>query len=335
MLEDTTHATISIDPEEHPALTAWREFRGERVGTERIEVVTLKCREKSAVYRLVGAGPGESAVIVKRCLRTTGLIEHTIYKNVLPHLPVSALRSYGLVEGEGGRSCWLFLEDACGEVYSPENAAHRALAAQWLGLMHTSATRITPPPDLPDRGPGHYLGLLRSTREIILSSLTNPALTDDDVAVLESIVRQYNNLEARWDRVQKCCYGVPRTLVHNDFAGHNMRIRTREAGATLLPFDWEFAGWGIPAVDLVLSLLPSRRFSWNPDLVAYWAVVREDWPEFDLQAIRRWANLATWFRCLNAISWDAPELAQNWAGEFIDTIRYYQAVMDCALQEEE
>src|SRR5208337_5214340 len=91
VLEDTTHATISIDPEEHPALKAWREFRGERVGTERIEVVTLKCREKSAVYRLVGAGPGESAVIVKRCLRTTGLIEHTIYKNVLPHLPVSAL----------------------------------------------------------------------------------------------------------------------------------------------------------------------------------------------------------------------------------------------------
>src|SRR6266511_5603257 len=112
MLEDTTHATISMDPQAHPALKAWRGLRGARVGPERIEIVTLKqSKIDSAVYRLAGAGPGGAAVIAKWCRHATGLLEHTIYEEVLPHLPFTALRSYGLVEGEGGRSCWLFLED--------------------------------------------------------------------------------------------------------------------------------------------------------------------------------------------------------------------------------
>src|SRR5438094_1019393 len=143
---------------EHPAVQAWRELQPRRVEPESIE--TLQHRNKSAIYRLEGVGPGGSAVIAKRCRQVTALVERAIYEDILPHLPIPSLHYYGFVEEEGP-FCWLFLEDAGGEKYSPSIREHCVLAGRWLGRMHTSAARIAAAARLPDRGPSHYLEPLR------------------------------------------------------------------------------------------------------------------------------------------------------------------------------
>src|SRR5207247_194188 len=82
--------------------------------------------------------------------------------------------------------------------------------------------------------------------------------------LIEASVSQLNLLEARWSQVESFCDRMPGTLVHGDFVGKNMNIRTSTDGLALMVFDWETAGWGTPAADVA-----------KVDLDAYWAVVRE------------------------------------------------------------
>jgi hypothetical protein len=305
--------------EEHPAVRAWRETqlgRGEPDGID-----TLQEREKAAVYRLKGVGPGGSAVIAKRCRTATALIERTVYEEILPRLPITTVHYYGF-RRQDGEVCWLFLEDAGRERYSPYRKEHCALAGRWLGLLHTSAARLAAATRLPDRGPSHYLEHLRSARHTILHNLGNPALSGDDITVLNAIVAQCDLLESHWSRVEACCAGIPSTLVHGDFRPMNVHVRSDRGGNALLPMDWETAGWGMPAPDLIKSV----------DLAAYWMVVRECWPTLDFQAIQRLANLGTLFRQLAFMSWESPSLEHEWIDKPMSKVRFYHAELSEAIQ---
>src|SRR5262249_35098492 len=161
MPEPTTAAANAPGLSEHPALRAWATLQAERPQPERVSVQVIRQKVKSAVYRLSSVAPGDGAVIAKRCPLATGLIEHEVYTKVLPHLPVTALRCYGLVREDGG-TCWLFLEEAGGKEYSPQDVGQRLLAGRWLGLLHAAASNSAgPAARLPDRGPGRYLEHLR------------------------------------------------------------------------------------------------------------------------------------------------------------------------------
>jgi len=329
------HAAIEIlrtDLLEHPAVKAWSALQPERVEPEGIGILKERSLRKSAVYRLAGVGPTSAAVIAKRCRQADAVIERTIYEQVLPHLPITALHYYGFVEERDGEYCWIFLEDAGREEYSPFIEEHRTLAAQWLGLMHTSATRVTATAHLPDRGTGHYLEHLRSGRARIRRNLANPALDADDLVILETIVSQYDGLVLRWGQVEEFCEGLPRTLIHGDFTGKNVRVRTGQAGIVLLPFDWEDAGWGVPAADLAQSPPLLTGFSANPDVATYWSVVRDHWPSLDLLTIQRLVNCGKMFRCLAAINWNARGLAYEQVEWAMSDMRIYQAALVDALQ---
>src|SRR5262245_34022806 len=318
---------------EFPAIKAWRELRPALVQPDMIEI--LKGRKEMArrrAYRLAGVGSDGSAVIAKWCRRAKALIEHTIYEEILRYLPVPTLRGYGLVEEKDGEFCWLFLEDAGEERYSPFIEEHRRLAARWLGLLHTSAARVALGTRLPDRGQGHYLWRLRSARDRILGTLANPALNADNHAVLEAILSQCAILESRWNQVERLCEGMPCTVVHGDFTEKNIRVRTTGTEIAILPFDWGNAGWGVPAIDLAQSPLPFIGFTGNPDIAAYWEVVRDHWPSFDLQTIQQWANLATIFRALTAINWNALSLAYEWVESPMVWMRLYREAMAYAMQ---
>ena len=84
-------------------------------------------------------GLGGAAVIAKRCAATTA--ERTVYEDILPHVPITALHYYGGTQHDG-EVCWLFLEDAGEQRYSPYSKEHCALAGRWLGMLHTSAARL-------------------------------------------------------------------------------------------------------------------------------------------------------------------------------------------------
>jgi len=330
MREHAISEDMPTDLRAHPAVKAWSELQPERVEPESIEI--LRAKEKSVVYRLEGVGPGGNAIIAKYCCQTNGVIERTIYEEVLLHLPITALHYYGFVEASDRRFCWLFLEDAGGQKYSPLIEEHRTLAAQWLGLMHTSAAHVAVADRLPDRGPGHFLEHLQSGRAKILRNLANPALKVDDLKTLQSIVLQYEVLESRWHQVEGFCAGLPRTLVHGDFTRKNLRVRFGQAGIALLPFDWEFAGWGIPAPDLAPSaLLGSGDFSANPDIVIYWSVVRDHWPSLDLETMQRLANYGEVFWCLAPFNWAGQWLAYEETELVVSDMRIYQAALSISI----
>jgi len=178
---------IQTNLAEHPAVKFWRALSSERVKPQAIVILKerrKKEKAKSAVYRLEGVGPQGINIIAKRCRRATAAIERTIYEDILPHLPVSTLDYFGYVEEPNSEYCWLFLEDAGGEIYLPQNRQHRTAAAEWLGLMHISAARVTAGCGLPDRGPAHYMDHLEYAQDTILHSLHNPTLDDGDLKVL-------------------------------------------------------------------------------------------------------------------------------------------------------
>jgi hypothetical protein len=279
---------------------AWIRFRSERVQPESTDIL----KEAKFIYRLKGVGPEGSAVIAKQCEPGTGKMEHAIYKEILSRLPVPALCCHGFVEGASGEFGWLFVEDAGTEVFRFHIREHRALAAWWLGLVHTSAVHVAATARLPDRGPDYYLEHLRLAHNTIQRAILNPTLSRDDLVVLESIVSHCNVLESCWSKVKRFCDRMPQTLVHSDFRQSNIRVRNGQTGIALLPFDWEMAGRGVPAADLT--------YFKQADLAIYWSEARRSWPYLGIQDIQQLANFGRIFRALADINWKSWAFEYSW-----------------------
>jgi hypothetical protein len=314
---------------EHPAVRAWARLQPGYA--EPAALWSLKATRKSQVYRLAGAGPGGAAVIAKSGRDDTAGYEHLLYERVLARLPVTTLSSYGYVPSEDGKGSWLFLEDARGEEYSPGCDDHRELAARWLAEMHIAAQDRGLCALLPDRGERHYRQQLQSARATIHSNFSNPALARHDRTTLENLLEQLEEVESRWVRVVDFCRELPCTLVHGDFVGKNLRVRC-DARHTLLVFDWEMAGWGVPAADLAPYCLEESDCPANPDVALYWAAVRNSWPALGPQGCGRLVYLGRLFRYLAAIQWASPWLEYAWVERPMRCLRDYAVGLTQAIQ---
>ena len=306
----------------HPAVVAWRRLWPELV-PEGVE--ELRERPTSAIYALTGLDSRGSAVIAKRSRAARALVERTIYEEVLPDLPVGVPRFYGMTESGDG-FCWLFTEDVGEEPFSPASPTHRTLAAQWLGRLHSAAARLDAAARLPDRGPAHYLDHLRHGRETICRNLDNPAISAEDRRLLRAVSAQCDALERAWCGIERFCAGVPRTLVHGDFRPKNVRLHVIGTSTTLFAFDWEMAGWGIPAPDLAASrgVSPVEHV----DLATYASIAHDYWPRVDAAALEELVVVGSVFRRLAAIDWESLSLsreAPHWAvanmGVYRDELR--------------
>jgi len=316
----------------HPAVQAWRRLNPERVLPERITPAKFKAnktRSHLTVYRLQGLGPEGEAVIAKRCDRGEGLVERAVYERVLPHVSLPGPHFYGAVEDQD--ACWLFIREVHGEKYDVERPDHRAAAARWLGVLHTEACGVAGRAGLPDAGPRRYRDQMRATRDAVRNHLHNPAFSHDDLAFLDELLEQFDELDEHWDRLERDCSGLPPTLIHGDFNGKNLRVQTAPSGPQLVAFDWADAGLAVPAVDLAQVATPSFRMSASPDLATYCSVMRRRWPECDHADIERLANCGAVFRALAVITWDANHLAEAWADAFLPNLRIYQAELISAL----
>ncbi|OLC13748.1 MAG: hypothetical protein AUH29_12035 [Candidatus Rokubacteria bacterium 13_1_40CM_69_27] len=313
----------------HPAVHAWRHLYPH---SEPHRIVPLRIsKRKSRVYRLEGAGPAGCAVVAKQSRKADAVIERTVYEEVLSGLTIPSLRYYGFLGEPGAEHCWLFLEEATGARYSRLLAADREQAARWLGLLHTSAAEAAAKARLPEGGPGRYRDSLRSARKGIQQNLGNPVLNPDDVEFLEEVLERLAELDADWNRLEEVCDGAPWTLVHGDFNGKNLRLRPASTGTTVLVYDWEDAGWGVPAVDLAQQAVSSSALSANPDISTYWSTVRERWSNASPETVGRLASCGTVFRTLVALYWESFNLATEWASNFVGNIQLYDAELAHAL----
>lgn len=323
---------------QYAAVRAWNKLFSKTSAPNSVEVLqeVKKGNSHSCIYRLNGVGPGGTSVIAKRSAARCARVEHTIYDEILRLLPISSLSCYGCVDEPETEYGWLFLEDAGGDEFANSIEEHRRLAARWLGRMHVSAARVPASSRLPDRGPQHYLDHLRFARQIIQRNLDDSALTSHDLQVVEDVLSQGHLLESRWDRVEELCHRFPRTLVHGDFAQKNFRMRSTDGGIDLLAFDWEMAGYGIPAPDIAeLSGrgVPRRRVDRHlPDteLLDYWSVVRESWSDLGLTGLQELAELGAMFRLLAAISWESESIPRWWP---IIELHGYQTDLAIALEQ--
>jgi len=296
----TKPAPTEVLPErlvEHRAVQAWSQLQPERVEPERIEI--LKLRTKSAVYRLAGVGPDSSAVIAKKCYAPTAAVERKIYQELLPRLPLPAVRCLGLVNEPEGDYSWLFLQEAEGREYSLFRQADRALAGQWLGKLHGVASRAVLGSSLPGREPSHYLHLLHASRAAVLKLVANPVVPEEDLPALRAVAAWCDVIESHWGALEDLCASQPRTVVHGDFVIKNVRVRSTAQSAALFVFDWEMAGWGVPATDL--AQFTGRTVS--PDLGAYVSVMEASGMRTDTRAARRVAECGKFFRLIDDISW--------------------------------
>jgi thiamine kinase-like enzyme len=298
MAEPIELRSLQTDTSVHPAVLAWRRLNTEPA--EAGEISVLQKRFKSAIYRIERLGPRVSSIVAKCCQREVAAHERVIYEEILPKLPITTPRYYGFVEGDGGYD-WLFLEYAEGERYCRERRDHSALAGRWLALLHTSAERVAARAQLPELSPTYYVARLRSAWARLSGNLKHLNLPPDDLAVVRTVIQQCNFLELHWDQIDRWCSRMPRTLVHGDFKPRNVVIHRAGKGQTVLPFDWEASGWGVPAEDLAYI-----------DLAAYHSVSRHSWPEVSMQDLLRMKNLGRIFRGISEFCWESTKFNPEW-----------------------
>jgi hypothetical protein len=282
----------------HPAVRAWSKIAPEAATPEAMEVLR-RGRKKSAVYRLIDAAPsggngGGPHLIAQRAPLPKALIEQTVYRDILPQLPLPAPRFYGFL-GDGAEFAWLFLEDVGAERYEPADPTHRELGARWLATMHATAANVAAARGLPDAGPARYLRHLRAGRSTIQTHLGNPALAAVEQDTLRAIVSNLDRTEAAWAQIEAACAPFPNTLVHGDFRRKNVYLRRGPHGVELLPIDWETAGWGVPAIDLV-----------RIDLTAYSTAAQARFED-----VNRLAVVGRILSQMAAIDWVSPQLGYD------------------------
>ena len=298
---------------EHPAVQAWLQVQSDSGEPRSLEL--LQRRRHSTVYRLNEVRQDGARVIAKRCRVATARIEHAIYEELLPLTGMPALRCYGMLEEPEGEYCWLFLEDAAGVRYSPQLPHNRALAGCWLAETHLAAVSAGLKSRLPDRELDHYLRLLRGCRVMLLHHLESSSLSAQD-AVFRNVAAHLDELESLWGELEEICDVMPRTLVHGDFVNKNLRIRDAATGPVLLVFDWEFAGWGVPAADLAQFI--DRAAS--PDLSLYCSISNREQLHLDLRDIQAVAACGNLLRMVDQMSWATTDQ------EFVFPTRLVKAI---------
>jgi len=306
----TRRPIIIADPtiDQHPALEAWN-----RRGSTRDKLATLEVWRdiknlhgyKSLVYRLVFRNGGRPAVFAKHCQAGGGNEERLFYEEILPDLGVSSPAYYGSLEEADG-SCWFFLEDVGPLRLSERDPVHRALASRWIGQLHRRGTRIAAASRLREAGPARYLAHLHAARARILRSFANPAFTDEDRAALLNVLAAQDRIESWWCAVERTCAGLPKTVVHGDFQPKNVRVREETSGLALYAFDWEMAGWGIPAADLVLNSRGSEMIQVDPEV--YVSELGGQWPNVDAATIARLSTVGYLLRRIANIDWESMKL---------------------------
>jgi thiamine kinase-like enzyme len=289
---------LAADCAQHPAVTAWGAFSGRTIVPERIDVLWTK--HKSTTYRLFGAGPAGTPLIVQCTVAWKAAIEQIVYEQILPCLPLTAPRLYGLMP-ESAEHAWMFLEDIGDRRYDETDSEHRSLAGRWIGRLHSEASSLPAARALPETGPQRYFRYLETSLRTIGESFDDPVIPAADVDLLRRIAADLEMLLQEWGDVERACAGMPASLAHGDFRPKNACLREGDGGLQLFPIDWETAGWGTPAADLT-----------RIDLSAYLSVVQTWWRGARLEDVQRAAAAGTIFRYLSSIFWLVPQLTSSY-----------------------
>jgi hypothetical protein len=235
--------------------------------------------------------------------------EHIIYRHVLPQLPIPPVRCLGFVADPDPERAWLFLEDVGGQRYEKGRHDHQVLAASWLANVHAFGMRSSMRLLLPDRGPAYYLSELRASCSELGAHLGCDHFSVEDRRIMRAALRALTALERRWNKIDAWCDAMPHTLVHGDFVAKNCRVRAVGVGdLELVAFDWETAGWGVPAVDLARNAFRGVAL----DREMYAAAMRDAWSGLGPLELDLAVRIGDAQRVIAATRWACAYLVYPW-----------------------
>ena len=308
--------------EGHPALRAWNGLAARHGLPVTVEV--WRERKPTSIYRFLFEDGGAPPIFAKHCDAQSGAVQRRCLEDMLPRMPIAAPRYHGAHRDPDG-TWWLFVEDAGREVYSVDDPEQRRLAGRWIGALHRHGAQLPGAVDLPPAGIQRFEAHLRSGQALIHRSFSNPALSDVDRDLLREIVGLLDRVESRWAEFERALDGAPLTLVHGDFQPKNIRIGREAPTPSLFVFDWEMAGWGLPAVDLAPA--NGRDLRIQVDLDSYLAEVALVWPRADASAIEKQVALGHVLRRLAAVDWASHSLRFERADYLSDPIASLQSIL--------
>jgi aminoglycoside phosphotransferase (APT) family kinase protein len=150
--------------------------------------------------------------------------------------------------------------------------------------------------------------------------------------VLAAALEQCDVLAAHWTELEAICGIAPWTINHGDFAIKNLRVRPGAGGPGLLVYDWEYAGCGVPNIDLAQFIGGVA----SPDLGIYRSAL-DGWTAItDVAQVQQLATCGGFFRLLEAMHWASVGLTQAetiYLAEPVSELRSYVRRMAPLLHE--
>jgi hypothetical protein len=287
-------------------------------------VLPLQEERRRAVYRLVGGAPNGKDVIAKRCSRTEADRERTVYEAMTSHRPGLSVELYATAPSDG-KYVWLFLQDAAGREFRLGDLHDRAIAGRWLGELHVAGADLPGAPSLRDRGPDHFVEYLDAVPHRAALAGANPELSDTDRRDIARTVEVCARVRRQWEQVHSFCATMPATFVFGDFKNDNVRVvDDGKRGYTLIAFDWNEAGWGVPALDVLT--FEAHRVA--PLLSEYLPIVSGRWPELTEGSIRTLGTIGEIFRCGASLRWVLQRLESPWTAKAMALLRHHNDWMD-------
>jgi hypothetical protein len=323
--KDIAFRLDSTPLDEHPAVAACEALGLSSRRPWAIESLTdakgRPSNRKSWVFRLRGRNRAELTLIAKRSRRASIHLEASVYRDILPQIPVRSLQCYGHVDDANSEFAWLILDFAQGSSYREDRSEHRIGAAEWLGDVHAASSQLQMP-DLPICDANRYLNFLRAARTNIQTSLSNPSFTRKHLDGLDSIVGTCDLLESLWQELEVLCSTSPPCLVHGDFIAKNVKV-SNDHNPIIMAFDWEAAGWGTPFEDLG-ALDTTVQDMHGVDVHAYWRKVRDRWPGADLDSVEKMVNVGIVFRYIEFIQDTSAGLKSDWVEPTVHALCDYE-----------
>jgi hypothetical protein len=287
---------IESDILQQPAVKIWLQINRDNRPPRRVETLRRWASTKPFVCRMLGTNAAGTAVIAKRCKLAGGLREKLFYEKILPQLGMSGLKYYGSFQ-EGEEYLWLFLEDAGGRQFSFHKPDDRRAAVEWLTKLHTSSSILGKPPNLIERGPAYYHERLAEAQRTISEHVDRDVFSAQERHALAGALKLLGSTASSWNSITSLYEHLPHCVIHGDFKSKNIHLRLDQEQTHVFVFDWEYAGWGIPGVDM-----------WRLDEDEYLLAVKDHWPQIDVATICELKIVGSIFRFIDSYFWEIQRL---------------------------
>ena len=300
------------------ATEAWQQVTPHGSQIAETECLQKDKKGKPAVWKLIPASGPVPSVVAKKVKLAEARQEDCIYRDLLPMSRLPAPAYFGMVTADDDATAWIFVEYIDGDEFSPDNAMHRKLAAEWLGDLHSALAGAPVPAPLKNLGPEHYRTLLDSVLHNLSDTRGNPAIGSAGMADVDRLQQLLVGFAGAWESIRRVASGFEPNLVHGSFGPRNMKVSGAMSRPTLLIFDWGASGWGTPARDV--ATLASGRLGGDPAIYCHRRGL-------DANSGPSLVALGNLFRSIEHLHWSVPMLAYECVEEPLAKVKKHVAVL--------